>query len=386
MTTVTDVAAEPDLPVQRHRWLSRADLTALSVWLVSRLAVLSLSWPAAFIFRGSNRAPQGWLQLWQNWDAVRFALIAQYGYFSQADSAQRNQVAFFPGFPAALRLVHLVAGQWTASGLAVSFFAGAIAIVALSRIAERDYLPGSGSRAALFLVVSPAAIFLAAGYSEALFLALAATSWLAARNERWGQAVLLAGLASVVRVNGLFLCAAIGVDILVRAGNRRLRALLMFIPSLAPLAGYELYLHAKTGSWLAWLHAEEAGWPRRFTNPVDAFKTTWAAAFGHLFTAPVGFVFQLEIAAVAVGVIATVLLLWRRRWPEAIYTGLTIAALATSVQYESVPRALLLLWPVWCGLAAFAVRRPLAGQLYVAVAAPVSAAIALLFLSGNWAG
>jgi hypothetical protein len=390
MTAVADVSAEPARPgerlVRRLRAVSPTDRAALGIWLASRLAVLALSWPAAFIFRASSKSGQGWLQLWQNWDAVRLELIAQYGYFSPAERLYPHQIAFFPGFPFVLDVVHLVVREWTVSGLIVSFVAGAVAVVAVSRIAESYYQPGSGSRAVLFLVVSPAAIFLAAGYTEALFLALAATSWLCARGERWTAAVVLAGLASVVRVNGLFLCAALIFEIVRRADGQRVRALLTFVPALIPLGAYEIYLHAKTGSWMAWSHAEQAGWQRELTNPIDTFKTTWAAGFGHEFAAPIDFVFQLEIVAVAIGVIVTVALLWYRRWAEACYVGLTIVALATSIWYESVPRSLLLLWPVWCGLAALAARRPWAGYMYLAISVPISAAIGLLFMSGNWAG
>jgi hypothetical protein len=390
MIAVAERRADHATPVarlfKRFGGFSPADRAAIGIWLVTRLAVLALTWPAAFIFRGSAKSPQGWLQLWQNWDAVRLALIGQYGYFSPAERAYSNQIAFFPGFPILLHVVHYVVREWTVAGLVVSFVAGGIAVVALSRIAERDYLRDSGKYAVLFLVVSPAAIFLAAGYTEALFLALATTSWLSARSERWTAAVLLAGLASVVRVNGLFLCAALAVEILRRAHGKRLRVMATFVPALVPLACYELYLKARTGSWLAWQHAENLGWERKFTNPVDTFKTTWTAGFGHEFSAPYNFVFQLEIFAVLIGVIATLALLRYRRWPEAIYVGLTIVALATSIWYESVPRSLLLLWPFWCGLGALAVRRPWVGKVYLAISIPISAAIALLFMSGSWAG
>jgi hypothetical protein len=391
MTAVADVSADDrTTPVA---WLSRqygrltpTDRTALAIWLTTRLAVLALTWPAAFIFRGQTKSPQGWFQLWQNWDAVRLADIAQFGYFSPAEKLYPNQIAFFPGFPGALDIVHALVRQWTVSGLIVSFIAGTVAVVALSRIAERDYRPGSGSKAVLYLVVSPAAIFLAAGYTESLFLALAVTSWLCARSDRWVAAVLLAGLASVVRVNGLFLCVAVAFEILRRAGGQRVRALAVFIPALVPLACYEIYLKVTTGSWLAWMHAEQLGWQRQLTNPIDTFKTTWGAGFGQEFAAPINFVFQLEIFAVAAGVIATIALLVHRRWPEAIYVGLTIVALATSIWYESVPRSLLLLWPIWCGLAVLAMRRAWVGYVYLAISIPVSAAIGLLFLTGNWAG
>jgi hypothetical protein len=390
MTAVAERPADQATPVAWLRSLfdrfSPTDRAALGIWLLTRVAVLALTWPAAFIFRGSQKSPQGWLALWQNWDAVRLADIARYGYFSPAERLYPDQVAFFPGFPLVLDAFHAVIRQWTVSGLIVSFIAGAVAVVAVSRIAERDYLPQAGSRAVLFLVVSPAAIFLAAGYTEALFLALAATSWLSARNEHWIRAVLLAGAASVVRINGLFLCAAVAVEIFRRAGRERPRAMAMFIPALVPVACYEFYLRVRTGSWLAWPHAEQAGWQRTLTNPVDTFKTTWSAGFAHEFSAPVNFVFQLEIVAVLAGLVATVALLYYRRWPEAIYVGLTILALATSIWYESVPRSLLALWPIWCGLAVLAVRRPWVGQLYLALSIPISLSIALLFMSGNWAG
>jgi hypothetical protein len=390
MTAVAERPADQATPAAWLRRLfgrfSPTDRAALGIWLVTRLAVLALSWPAAFIFRGSAKSPQGWLALWQNWDAVRLADIAQYGYFSPAERLYPNQIAFFPGFPLVLDVFHGVIRQWTVSGLIVSFVAGAVAVVAVSRIAERDYLGEAGSRAVLFLVVSPAAIFLAAGYTEALFLALAATSWLSVRNEHWTRAVLLAGAASVVRINGLFLCAAVAVEILRRAGRHRLRAMAMFIPALVPVGCYELYLRVRTGSWLAWSHAEQAGWQRQLTNPIDTFKTTWTAGFAHEFSAPINFVFQLEIIAVVVGVVATVVLLCYRRWPEAIYVGLTMLALATSIWYESVPRSLLALWPIWCGLAVLAVRRPWVGQIYLALSIPISVSVALLFMSGNWAG
>ncbi len=366
--------------------LSPADRTALGIWLVSRCAVLALSWPASFIMRGSAKIPGPWLSLWQNWDAVRLQAIAHYGYFGPAGHALPDQVAFFPGFPVVLAAVHLIVRQWTVAGLTVSLVAGGIAAVALSRLAERHYQPGSGSRAVWFLVASPAAIFLAVGYTESLFLACALLSWLAARERRWTSAVLLAGLASVIRVNGLFLCAALVLEILGQAGRARLRALATFVPALIPLGCYEVYLRVRTGSWLAWQHAETHGWQRQLTNPVDTFRTTWTAGFGHEFAAPINFVFQLETVAVLAGVITTAILLWRHRWPEAVYAGLTIAALATSIWYESVPRALLLLWPLWCGLGALAGRRKWVGPLYLCVSVPVAAAIGILFFTGHWAG
>ncbi len=49
----------------------------------------------------------------------------------------------------------------------------------------------------LYLLLSPYAVFLAAGYSESLFLALALPGWLAARRGRWARRRLLVALGDV---------------------------------------------------------------------------------------------------------------------------------------------------------------------------------------------
>lgn len=387
--------------VGRVPGLTPGDWAVLRIWLISRVAVLALTWPAVAILQGSGKDTRPWLGLWNNWDADRLQHIAQYGYFGPPGHALPDQVALFPGYPLADGLMHVLVRQWTVSGLLVSLVAGGVAAVALGRIAELDYRPGTGATAVLYLVASPAAFFLAAGYTEALFLAFALTAWLAARRGNWLAAALLAGGASFIRINGVFLLAALAVAALRTPEGwgtatdeerpparpaQRIHALVTLLAALIPPAFYELYLKARTGDWLAWQHAETAGWQRKITNPVDTYRTAWTAAFGHEFSAPINFVFQLEIVAVAAGVLTIIVLAVRRRWPETVYAALTIGALATSIWYESVPRALLLLWPVWCGLAVAAARRAWVGQLYLAVSIPVAVSIGLLFMTGNWAG
>jgi hypothetical protein len=352
--------------------ISSADREALVVWIITRLAVLSLSWPAMLIMHDK---PKPWLKLWQNWDALMLQSIAQHGYFAIFP----NQVAFLPGYPLVLRLVHLAVHQWVISELLLSFIAGAFAMVALGRIA-------GDSKAVLYLLVSPAAIFLAVGYTEALFLAFALWAWLAARDSRWWLAAVLAGAAGVVRINGMFLCVALLVYIALNANGQRMRAYLAFVPAFIPILAYEVYLRLTTGDWLAWFHAESRGWGRHLASPLASYGRTWAAAFGNRFNAPGSFTFQLELVAAAAGLAILAVLIVRRSWPEVVYVGLTIGSLLTSVWYESIPRSLLLLWPLWAFLAARSAERPAVGKAYVAISAPLAAAVALLYLSGNWAG
>lgn len=52
----------------------------------------------------------------------------------------------------------------------------------------------------------------------------------------------------------------------------------------------------------------------------------------------------------AVGILPLLLLLFHRRWPEAVYVGIGLWALGASYWHLSIPRTSLLWWPLWTGL------------------------------------
>ena len=82
----------------------------------------------------------------------------------------------------------------------------------------------------------------------------------------------------------------------------------------------------------------------------------------------------------------TAWLLWIRRWPEAVYVGGQTLALITSSYFFSVPRAFLLWWPVWIGLAVFVHKRPAWWPWILAVFVPLNIALAIAYTQSQWAG
>lgn len=366
----------------------------LWLYLLTRISVWITVHGARWLFpRGSDVREAGpILAPFQQWDANHYLHIARDGYFP-ADAGPwmdgwDNREAFFPGFPLLLRAVHVVVPSWTAAGLLISLVAGAVAVLALSRIA-RAYVPedADGRRTALFFLLSPCAVFLAVGYTEALFLAFALPAWLAAQRHRWALACTLTALATTVRVSGLFLAAAIAVLFVLSVRTRRdwRGAAWLALPALPPLL-YSWYLHAYTGDWMAWKHAQERGWYRDFHTPWEAWTNTWNAAFGGVHTTGYAAMFQAELAAMVMGLALVALLARHRRWPEAVYVALSLWALGTSYWYVSIPRATLLWWPLWIGLAALSLRHPWFRTVYLCVTVPVSVLVGLAFLTGRWAG
>lgn len=373
------MAGLPGWPAGRRWWRLRLnfdDRAALGMWAAAHLALLVLAWAAAWVYRTAHsHAPL--TGVFQHWDANWLQNIAQYGYFS-AHSMQ-NSTAFFPGYPMALAAVHLILRNWVLSELVLSGVAGCFAVVALSRLA-------GGRRAVLYLLTMPAAVFLMVGYGECLFLALAIPAWRAATRGRWWRAALLAGLSGLVREDAAFLALALAVMALTGPRGRRLANAARCCCALAGPAAYEVYLRLHTGTWDAWGRAEQAGWDLHLVTPAQALRTTWWAAFEHPFSASYSFEFQLEIAAMAVMVLATLAFSWRRRWPEAVYCGLAMLAIGTQTWYHTGPRTLLVLFPITVALARLDLRRPWIRYVYLGVCAPLAAVLGLLFLAYQWAG
>ncbi|NHC16578.1 mannosyltransferase family protein, partial [Motilibacter deserti] len=312
--------------------LREASLSALWVWAATRIGTFLLGWVAVYHFA---EGPLGsYLQRWAQWDWHHFEFIARNGYDSRFDP---NIEAFFPGLPLVLRAVHTVGVDYVLAGLLVSFVAGAFGAVALARLAELDGPRGAGERAVLLLTLSPAAVFLAAGYAEALFLGCALPAWLCARRGHWWAAGLLAALASTTRVSGVFLAVALVVQFAVGPLRRDWRQAPALVLPFLPVLGYMAYLRNLRGpctptsdevcGWLAWQRAQERGWGRSFSTPWDVLANTWDAAFGQSQAVPFRMDFRLELLAMAVGVGLTVFLLVRREWGEATFVGLSVAAL-----------------------------------------------------------
>lgn len=396
----------PAVPSRRHRRLAALngeDRAALGIWATAHLALLVLAWASAWAFR-STLAHAPLTGAFEHWDASLLRNIAEYGYFGPHSIP--NNTAFFPGYPVVLSVAHLIVRNWTLAELAVPAVAGCFAVVSLARL-------GGGRRATLYLVTAPAAIFLMVGYSEALFLALAAPAWHAAIRGRWWRAALLAGLAGLVRPDGLFLIPALVVMALTgsyrpdqrpgpdgqldggsppaRRGPRiplrlRLASAAAACTAVAGPAAYEVYLRVHTGSWMGWSNAMRRGWDLHLSTPAQALRTTWWAAFRHPFSASTAFEFQLELGVMAVMLVITVAFASTRRWPEAVYCGLAVIALGTSTWYQAAPRTLLVLFPAWVALARLGERWPAIRYAYLAVSTPIAVVLGMLYLSGMWSG
>ncbi|HAM24251.1 MAG TPA: hypothetical protein DHW34_06915 [Actinobacteria bacterium] len=365
--------------------LRRADIEVLMWWAVTRIGTLVAVASAAWLLTDKGK-PSGALARWRQWDAVNFDTIARFGY--NGDGSRKNPYyeAFFPGYPLSLRPLIALGVPATLAGLLITATALAVAVVALRRLADLEREPGVGRAAVIVLLASPWAVFLFAGYSEALFLAFAISAWYLARRGRWWWAAGLAAGAATVRINGLFLAAALIVLFLTRRENRRWDQAPALLLPFFPVAIYFSYLYQRTGDWGRWFTAQKAGWNREFTLPWEAWRTTWRGAFGGGQSTNWVWMWRAELIAAMVVVVVLGWLISRRRWPELTYVGLSAIGLLCSQYYLSIPRSFLLWWPVWIGMGAWLHRHPRWWPLVLSVSVPLQVVLAITFTRGLWAG
>ena len=75
-----------------------------------------------------------------------------------------------------------------------------------------------------------------------------------------------------------------------------------------------------------------------------------------------------------------------RRWGEATWVGIQVLAFATSYWFFSVPRATLLWFPLWIGLAALSLRKQWVWLTYLLIAVPLFGVWAAAYANGKWSG
>jgi hypothetical protein len=312
---------------------------------------------AGYYAYGGSLAERLALQPWYRWDTINYLLIAEHGY-----NATESTAVWPPLYPALISAFSALTGNPLLAALLVSNLAAWVFCILLYGYTARYFSPELAGNTLTWFLVYPAAFFLVAGYSEAVFLTPALLSLAAARERKWLWAALLATLAALVRNQGLLLALPFLIWMLQDGFWPQLRRWRWLLPRLAALAtapaafaGHALYVKLILGLDWPWVTLA-ARWKIHTDWP-------WAGLWGNFLSltvhasqvqfSPYSRALDLVFALLALALLA---LLFRRlplaEWAYAAAAMLMFLSKVTdSMMTTSVARYLLSLHVLFIGLA-----------------------------------
>ncbi|MGW5464933.1 hypothetical protein [Streptomyces sp. NPDC003996] len=302
------------------------------------------------------------------WDGWWYQQIALHGYDPRLVhvlgatgliTLEGNSAAFFPLYPALMRMVMAVTGLGPyGAGLVVSVLASFAAALGVYAVAERFGGRRAGLAAAGLWAVWPGSGVEWAVYSDSLYVALAAWTCHAVMTRRWLTAGVLAFAAGLNRPTAAALIAGVGVAALLslrRQSDDSLRPLLA--AALAPLGliGYLVWVGDRMGDLGGYFKLQSGAWAHEFDYGRQTLEVLTSVPVGHFG----GYLFAYPFAdVIGVGVVllafALLPLLLRLRPPAVlvVHTVLTLALVLGSQQiFANVSRYLLPCFPLFLPLA-----------------------------------
>ncbi len=374
------------------------------------------------------------------WDSSWYLVIAKYGYRPDLAPYTSARTAYFPVYPLGIRAISWTGLPFVVAGVLLSFAAFAFALYGIHRLTSLELLRGRLGRersiprlAVIVTALTPMAFFYSAIYSESLYLAFSVGLFWNARQGRWAWAGVCGALAGATRSTGLVLAlpamllylygpredrppdrlarpgAADGAlrRLAIRARPRyALRPDVLWLALLpAGVALYAAWLGLAGGDALGPFHAEQQ-WSRHLVGPFVGVWDGLRAGFegmrqllsfqrSHVYFPQAGgspyiaathnlvnVAFLLAAVPAFVGV--------ARRLPLA-YLAYALAAIALPLSYPvtpqplmSIPRYLVVLFPLAMWLAAWLAERPRLQRPALALSLPAFVFFAAQFATWHW--
>jgi hypothetical protein len=217
-------------------------------------------------------------------DGQWFRMIALDWYDRPYQPGAWSEYPFFPLFPAAGGALMQGGVPSTVALAGLSWVASLLAFAAIHRLAVVHAGPGAARWAVWFVALSPGALSLVLGYSDAFYLAALAWALVFAGQGRWNVAGAAAVVATASRPNGWIAVVAV-IVVVARTSHSWRAALVAAAPSAVFLIGWFWYLDHATGDpfvfWSAksaWDETSIVEWAGRpLTNDLEVFHVAWFA-------------------------------------------------------------------------------------------------------------
>lgn len=220
------------------------------------------------------------LAVWGVWDSGYYLDIAKNGY--SADLGQgimtkgQANYAFFPLYPALIKLFSYLFGSFYLAGLFISNICLLLSAYVLYKLVKLDYGPETALGSVKYLFLFPTAFILSGLFSESLFLLLLLLAFYYARRKNWLAANLSGFFLVLCRPLGILMIFPIVYEYFKSREFKFKKInyqLTYFVFWFFALILFLIYVNSLTG------------------NPLNYFKTQ-SAGFGHVSSNPLGIILQ----------------------------------------------------------------------------------------------
>jgi hypothetical protein len=316
---------------------------------------------------------------WMQWDSGYYRAIAVDGY-NTTDTFPR--IAFFPLFPALIRIVRpLLGGDASTAAIVVSNVALVVGVLLLYDLARCDFGHSVAYRSVVFLLIFPTSFFFVSGYSESVGLALLCGAIWAIRRQRWWIAGIAGFFLALSRLPGVMLAPILAVAYLQEhhwhwRSIKRPPFLVVVLP-LVGLACFILYQWWRFDEPLAFLRVQ-AAWDNHLRMP-------WRTPFELLTTIPTNPGWPLRVGQLLVWFCFIGLSIQALRHMPLVY-GLTMVLILLPPYFssnESLPRYVLLAFPGFI-MMALMIKRKWLYVLLLGTMTILCAISTMLFVNKFW--
>jgi hypothetical protein len=373
---------------------------AVLLWLFTRLALAAFTY-VTLLMRDASVSPYGLLQAWQRWDANLYLRMVAQAYANPKDAG------FLPLYPALVSALNQLTGggHALAAALLVGNAGSLLALVAVALAVRQEIGDAGALHAVRILAAYPLAFFLAAPYSDGLFLACAALTLYFARSGRWSPAATAAFAAALTRPTALALVPFLAWEY---AGQRRLRIgwplrdrlararwpeLLAVVGAVpAGFAVFAIFSWWNFGDPLMYAHAQLGFWGHKLQAP---WVTLPALSIRLVGTNPLTRLGAFQwIDIVPFLVFVGIAVLSARRLPASfsLYMAVLVAILFAAPNFDSADifpsngRYLMEAIPVFLVLGRLASTRPWLDFTLVSGGFLLQAVFASVYLASRWIG
>jgi len=326
----------------------------LKYWFLSRVIIIGISlitinyfpFKPTYPYWQSDLEPLAprYLWTWAAFDGAHYLRIAKNGYDAYTQ-------VFFPGYPLLIRLLNPIFNNYLLSGLLIANLSFIIFLLGLYSLLLRNWPEKLVQKALKIYLFFPTTFFFNSLYTESLFMCLTVLFFNFLDQKHWFKASIMAFLASLTRVVGIFLGLALLIEWLIKKGSWSIKGIIYFIVSIFGFLSYLLFLKVNFNN--PWLFIKSLSlWEK---NKFILFPQTFWRYLKMLTMINLGwdkyYLVVLELIAACLFLYLLIISFRKIKWSYFIFScGCFLLPLSTGT-FSSLPRYVLILFPLFIILA-----------------------------------